>query len=177
MTHEPWGEGSRDIFDKYFGTKLHHKNTWKALKWKMSRHKRVGRNYKKDNILFSGPYVNTNFSCFKFEPFFSDLPKRETSKRKAKENSSKLMEKFLHADKDDEERLLADLTDSDDDSTWMPSKDSLSTSQGIYHSFWKQYSITKINRIDCCCVAHQIQIYYKFMIKINLWFTIKIHFS
>lgn len=86
MTHEPWGEGSRDIFDKYLGTKLYHKNTWKALKWKMSRHKRVGRNYaskweregskiaKKDNILFSGFTSIQTFHVSNLNHFFQTYP-------------------------------------------------------------------------------------------------------
>ena len=68
--------------------------------------------------------ISFKTNIFMFQNYrFSELPKRETSKRKAKENSSKLMEKFLHDDEDDDERLLAGLSDSDDDSTWQPSKE------------------------------------------------------
>jgi hypothetical protein len=72
------------------------------------------------------------------DQFFSaELPKREASKRKAKENSTKLMEKFLHDEEDEDERLLADLSDSDDDSTWKPSKekDSTPSSRGSLAKF------------------------------------------
>ena len=51
------------------------------------------------------------------------LPKRESSRRKAKENSSTrriMQERLLE---DDEELPGLDLTDSDDDATWTPFKE------------------------------------------------------
>ena len=52
------------------------------------------------------------------------LPKRQSSRRKAKDNSSTkriLQEKMLAGDEGEEEDV--DLTDSDDDATWTPFKD------------------------------------------------------
>ena len=54
------------------------------------------------------------------------LPKRESSRRKAKDNSSTkrmLQEKLLAGEGSNEEEEDLDLTDSDDDATWTPFKD------------------------------------------------------
>jgi len=61
----------------------------------------------------------------------AELPKRETSRRKAKENSSTrriMQERLLE---DDEEMPGLDLSDSDDDATWTPFKEKGAASGGI----------------------------------------------
>ena len=62
------------------------------------------------------------------------LPKRESSRRKAKDNISKkvrLQENLLDDD-DDEDRLPGlDLSDSDDDATWTPFKGEKSSDNAV----------------------------------------------
>ena len=71
------------------------------------------------------------------------LPKRESSRRKAKENSSTrriMQERLLE---DDEEMPGLDLTDSDDDATWTPFKekgDKSLTSKNCCQTRWS-YSV------------------------------------
>ena len=53
------------------------------------------------------------------------LPKRESSRRKAKDNSSTkriLQEKMLAGGDEDSDEKDVDLSDSDDDATWTPFK-------------------------------------------------------
>ena len=52
------------------------------------------------------------------------LPKRESSRRKAKDNMSKKvqMQERLLEEEDDDQLPGLDLSDSDDDATWTPFK-------------------------------------------------------
>ncbi|TRY73107.1 hypothetical protein TCAL_11821 [Tigriopus californicus] len=51
------------------------------------------------------------------------LPKRERSRRKAKENASNASRKYLNQEPDDDDIPGLDLSDSDEDATWTPFKD------------------------------------------------------
>ena len=60
------------------------------------------------------------------------LPKRQVSRRKAKENSK--LKKSLKMLEDEEEVQDIDLTDSDDDATWTPFKDKEALAAGAKDS-------------------------------------------